>query len=44
MTGAGVKLVMGICRVKKTCKLIRLALLLLLMSSWKSLASSMVTV
>jgi hypothetical protein len=42
--GASVKLEMGICRVKKTNRLIMLTSVSLLMSTWKDMASSMVTV
>jgi hypothetical protein len=42
--GVRVKSELGICRVKKSCKLIRLASVSLLMSTWKGMASSMVTV
>jgi hypothetical protein len=37
--GIGVKLEMGICRVKKTCRLYRLTLVSLLMSTRNGLAS-----
>jgi hypothetical protein len=38
----GVKLEMGICMVKKTCRLIRLTITSLLMSTWKGMTLSLV--
>jgi hypothetical protein len=42
--GARVKAEMGICRVEKTCRLIRLTSTSLLRSTKKGMASSIVTV
>jgi hypothetical protein len=41
---ARVKLKMGIFRVEKTCRLIRLTLASLLMNMWKGIAPLMVTI